>query len=184
MPRYIYLLLATRLFEMPSNSLSELQSRVGESRQTVGELTVEAGKVEEFARAIRDPKPEYIDREAVEEKDYERRPAPPTFLRTWYFQRYRPSGVGIDYGFDLGLDPGHTVHGEQSYEFERPVFVGDTLSAETTFTDVYQRTGDRGGKMTFVVFESVFTDSDDKVVARVENTRIETEAAIEEGDDD
>lgn len=176
--------LTTKLTGMPSQPLAKLESRIGESRRTVEELTVEAGKVEEFARAIHDPKPEYLDQSSAEKRGYDRQPAPPTFLRTWYFQRYRPSNIGIDYGFDLGLDPGHTVHGEQSYEFERPVFVGDTLSAETTFTDVYQRTGDRGGKMTFVVFETTFTDSEDEVVARIENTRIETGAAIEEGDDD
>jgi acyl dehydratase len=164
--------------EMPSYPIAELKSHIGESHQTVAELTVEAGKVEEFAHAIYDPKSEYLEGGVSDSVNVEGRVAPPTFLRTWYFQRYRPDGIETDYGFDLGLNPAHTIHGEQSYEFSRPVHVGDTLSAETTLTDVYQRTGDRGGTMTFVVFQTEFTDENDEIVACVENTRIETEGAI------
>lgn len=169
---------------MPSYPLEKLKSSVGRSRKTVEGLTVEAGKVDEFARAIHDPKPEYLGLDAAQERGLDRIPAPPTFLRTWYFERYRPAGMGIDYGFDLGFDPRYTIHGEQSYEFERPVFVGDTLDAETELVDVHQRTGERGGTMTFAVFESVFTDTEGQVVARIQNTRIETEGAIEEESDD
>lgn len=38
--------------------------------------------------------------------------------------------------------------------------------------------------MTFVVFETIFTDSDNDPVAQVENTRIETEGAIAGGSGD
>lgn len=163
---------------MPSYPLDELKARIGETKTTVEGLTVEAGKVDEFANAVHDPNPVYRDSDAAEAAGCDRIPAPPTFLRTWYFERYRPEGIGVDYGFDLGLDSRHTIHGQQTYEYERPVFVGDTLGAETTLADVYERSGNRGGTMTFVVFETIFTDSDDDPVARVENTRIETEGAI------
>lgn len=174
----LIILLFLPAFGMPSCPMSELKSHIGESHQTVTGLTVEAGKVEEFARAIHDPKSEYLDSGGNDSSEMAGRVAPPTFLRTWYFQRYRPDGIETDYGFDLGLDPAHTIHGEQSYEFSRPVYVGDVLSAETELTDVYQQTGDRGGTMTFVVFQTEFTDEDGQIVACVENTRIETEGAI------
>ncbi|MFC7156911.1 MaoC family dehydratase N-terminal domain-containing protein [Halomarina halobia] len=163
---------------MPSYPLADLKARIGETKTTVEDLVVEAGKVEEFATAIHDPNPLYRDPESAQVAGLDPIPAPPTFLRTWYFPRYRPDGVGIDFGFDLGLDPRHTIHGQQRYEYHRPVFVGDTLSGETTLADVYQRTGSRGGTMTFAVFETTFTADDGTCVARVENTRIETEGAI------
>ncbi|MFC6837860.1 FAS1-like dehydratase domain-containing protein [Halomarina ordinaria] len=163
---------------MPSYPLADLKARIGETKTTVEDLTVEPGKVQEFAAAIHDPNPLYRDPDTARDAGLDHVPAPPTFLRTWYFQRYRPEGVGIDFGFDLGLDPRHTIHGQQRYEYDQPVFVGDTLSGKTTLADVYQRMGSRGGTMTFAVFETTFTAADGTRVARVENTRIETEGAI------
>lgn len=165
---------------MPDVALSTIEERIGESRVTADGLHVEAGKVAEFARSITDTKAIYFDEEAAAEAGHDRIPAPPTFLRTWYFERYRADEVGIDFGFDLGLDPRYTVHGEQEYEFERPVYVGDTLTATTTLRDVVQREGDGGGQMTIVTFETKYRDEDDELVATVRNTRIETEGAIAE----
>lgn len=165
---------------MPDVALSTIEERIGESRVTADGLHVEAGKVAEFARAITDTKATYFDEKAATEAGHDRIPAPPTFLRTWYFERYRANEVGIDFGFDLGLDPRYTVHGEQEYEFKRPVYVGDTLTATTTLQDVVQHEGDGGGQMTIVTFESEYRDEDDELVATVRNTRIETEGAIAE----
>lgn len=167
---------------MPNRAVSTIESKIGESRTTADGLYVEAGKVAEFARAITDSKPIYFDEKAAQREGHERIPAPPTFLRTWYFTRHRPTGVGTDFGFDLGLDPRYTVHGEQEYVFERPVYVGDTLKGETTIIDVVQRDGNSGGTMTIVTFETEYVDQENELVATARHTRIETEGAITEGD--
>lgn len=165
---------------MPELELSELKNRIGESRVTAEGLHVEAGKVAEFAQAITDTKAIYFDKEAAKKAGHDQIPAPPTFLRTWYFDRYRAEGVGINFGFDLGLDPRYTVHGEQEYEYERPVYVGDTLTGTTTLVDVIQREGENGGNMTIVIFETEYCDEDGELVVTVRNTRIETDGIITE----
>ncbi|WP_255152162.1 FAS1-like dehydratase domain-containing protein [Halorarius halobius] len=167
---------------MPRDSLAELQSRVGGSRKTVEGLKIEAGKVKEFARAIKDDNPVFYDEEVAQERGHPAIPAPLTFTRTAYFPRYRASGIGLDFGFDLGMDPEYIVHGEQSYEFSRPAYVGDTLTGVTTFRDVYQRDGSTGGEMTFAVFETEYRDQHGDHVLTEQATRIETDGAIDEDD--
>lgn len=168
---------------MPSRELEALQSLVGTSVVTTEGLAVEAGKVEEFARSIKDDDLAYRDDEVAAERGYEAVPAPLTFTRTKLFPRYRPEGADDYHGFDLGFDPRHTVHGEQRYEFERPLYVGDVLTGTTTLADVFQQEGSRGGTMTFAVLETEYADDDGSPVLYEETTIIETDGAIAEDDD-
>jgi len=164
---------------MPTKPIHELEAKVGESYRTVEGLEVEAGKVSEFARALKD---ESVDgREDAEADSQKSTLVPLTFTRTAYFPRYRPSGVDAIRPFDLGFQREYRVHGEQEYEFERPVRVGDVLSGEVTLTDVYQREGDRGGMMTFAEFEIEYRDADDKPVLTERQTIIETARSVETG---
>lgn len=173
---------------MPTKSIDELEEMVGDSVITATDLEVEAGKVDEFARAITDENPVYQDEAVAEERGYDAIPAPLTYTRVAYFPRYRPEGIDEDLGFDLGFQREYVVHGEQEYEFERPVVVGDVLTGTTTLTDLYQREGSRGGTMTFAVFETEYTDQDDETVLVERFTRIETGGAIDDnsngGDED
>ena len=159
---------------MPSKSLSELEEMVGTSRRTVEDLRVEAGKVEEFATTLRNDDPIHRDEAAAEERGYDAIPAPLIFTRIAYFERHRPDGVGNDLGFDLGFDPDNVLHGEQEYEFERPVYVGDELTGTTTLTDVRQSESARNGTMTFAVYETEYRDENDDLVVTERITRIET----------
>jgi acyl dehydratase len=168
---------------MPEKPLSALEEMVGSSVETVRDLHVEAGKVAEFAGAITDDSEVFRDSAVADERGLPGIPAPLTFTRTAYFDRYRPEGIGPDLGFDLGFDREYVVHGEQEYEFERPVYVGDTLSGKTTLEDVYQREGSRGGKMTFAVLRTDFTDESGDLVVIERITRIETAGAIEESEE-
>ncbi|WP_424018873.1 FAS1-like dehydratase domain-containing protein [Halorientalis pallida] len=168
---------------MPERPLSELKARVGDSRRTVEGLRVEVGKVAEFATALRDENPIHHDAAAAADRGFDRIPAPLTFTRTAYFPRYRPDGVDGTPGFDLGFRQAYTVHGEQAYEYERPLVVGDVLSGETTLVDVFQRDGRRGGTMTFAVSETAFRDQDGDLVVTARSTAIETGGAIDDDDD-
>lgn len=168
---------------MSERTIDRLRDRVGDSVRSVEGLTVEAGKVAEFANAVGDDDPVFRDPEAAAERGFERRPAPPTFTRTAMFPRYRPEGVGR-LGFDLGFDIRYELHGEQAYEFERPVLVGDTLSATTTLTDAYEREGRQGGTMTFAVLETAFVDEDEESVVTERQTLIETDETVPENRQD
>jgi acyl dehydratase len=157
---------------MPAKSLETLQSMVGESHVTTTDLHVEAGKVAEFARATMADAEVFYDDAAAEAAGHEAIPAPLTFLRVASFPRYRASGVGDDLGFDLGFDEEHTIHGQQDFEFERPVTVGDSLTGTTTLEHVYEREGG-DGTMTFAVLATEFTDADDDPIATARKTIIE-----------
>ena len=88
-------------------------------------------------------------------------------------------------GFDLGFRQEYLIHGEQAYEVERPLQVGDVLTGTTTLTDVYQREGSRGGTMTFAVLETEYATRDGEVVMTASSTVIETGGAIDpDGEDD
>ncbi|RRJ30135.1 FAS1-like dehydratase domain-containing protein [Halocatena pleomorpha] len=161
---------------MPTKPLSTLEAQVGTSHRTVKGFEIEAGKVAEFARAITDPNPVFFDAQTARDRGHDRIPAPLTFTRVGTFPRY---AVEDERGFDLGFRPEHVIHGEQSYEYDRPVYVGDVLEGTTTLTDCYQREGGRGGTMTFAVFETTYTDQDGDRVLTERTTSIETTGAID-----
>lgn len=167
---------------MPEKSVAELKALIGTTRLTVEGFRIEAGKVAEFARAIKDENPAYRDRDAAVEQGHDAVPAPLTFTRTVLFPRYRPEGRETRFGFDLGFERQYSIHGEQGFEFERPLYVGDVLTGTTTLEDVYQRTGSRGGTMTFAVFATDFVDENDEQVLTDRSTIIETDGSIDDGE--
>ena len=101
---------------MTGRTLDRLADRVGDTVESVERLTVEAGKVAEFAAAVGDDNPVFRDVAAAAEHGLERRPAPPTFTRTSMFPRYRPEGAGR-LGMDIEFDIRYELHGEQEYAF-------------------------------------------------------------------
>ena len=160
-------------------TLERLESMVGESVRTVEGFTVEAGKVEEFARAIGDADPLYRDPGVARERGFEAVPAPLSFVRTADFPRYR---TGDD--VDLGFRHEHTLHGEQAYEYDRPLVVGDTLTGETAVVSAYEREGGRGGTMTFAEVETEYRAGDERVLVS-RSTAIETGGTVvDSGDGD
>ena len=128
-----------------------------------GKMHVELGKVREFARAVKDANPAYP---AV---------APPTFLMTiahWTGDLAQTrSAVKLDYR--------RLLHGEQDFEFVKPIRPGDTLTFRSRTKDVFEKDGKRGGKMLFVIGETEFTNQRGEVVAYMRNTAIETAGAVQ-----
>ena len=66
------------------------------------------------------------------------------------------------------------MHGEQEFEYVRPLRAGDVLTGQTRLKDYYEKEGKRGGVMRFAVFETEFRDEDGIVVAFSRGTSIET----------
>jgi hypothetical protein len=119
-------------------------------------IPVERGKIREFANAILDDDPRYLE-------DPEP-PAPPTFtMTTAFWPRQADAPVP-----NLGLNYARVLHGEQEYEYLVPVKAGDVLTAHAKISDVYEKEGKRGGTMTFVVFETTYKNQrgEDAVIAR------------------
>ena len=133
-----------------------------------GVMHVEFGKIREFARAVKETNPVYFDPA--------RCVAPPTFLMTiahWIGNLGETrSAVKLDYR--------RLLHGEQEFEYVRPIRAGDVLTFRSRTKDVFEKQGKRGGKMLFVVGETEFRNQDGEVVAYTRNTAIETEGAVKE----
>jgi acyl dehydratase len=134
-------------------------------------MPVEWGKVREFARAIKDPNPVYFDPEAAG-KECGGIPIPPTFLMTSSFWQDAESAPSAN------LDIRRILHGEQEFQFLKPIFVGDTLTGVMRVADVYEKEGGRGGRMTFVVLETEYTNQKGEKVALSRSTVIETGQAV------
>jgi acyl dehydratase len=89
-------------------------------------------KVAEFADAIGDPNPVYRDPAAARAAGYPDVIAPPTFAVVITMSTSRVA-VG-DPG--LGLNYAMVVHGEQKFEYSRPLAAGDVVTAQTTITGI------------------------------------------------
>jgi acyl dehydratase len=169
---------------MPRIPLSDLENRVGEQNESVESLRVERGKVAEFARAIHDDHAVHRDAAVASARGHDRVPAPLTFLRTADFPHNRTEAVGTHkhYGHELAFDERFEVHGEEAFEFHRPVYVGDVLDGTTTLADVYQREGG-SGLMTFVDLETEYFDADGDPVMTQRTTTLELTGLAEQAAD-
>jgi acyl dehydratase len=155
---------------MPSyRPIAELESLVGESRQTIEGLRIEAGKVAEYADALRIDDPVFTDPEVAAERGFDAIPATPIHTMTALADHYQVDG-GPLYAFDLGMSVERKVLGEQSYEYDRLPVVGDVLDGETTLADVRTK---KDGEMTFATLETTFTDQDGDRVLVESRTMIE-----------
>ena len=123
---------------------------------------VERGKIKEFARAIGDLSPFYLDDEVGRASPWGDIIAPPTFAITFRDER-ADTGALLK---DLGTDISRILHGEQEFEHYKPIRPGDTLLCRGRISDVYEKSG-KSGPMAFVVRETTVTDADTEVVARV-----------------
>ncbi len=67
------------------------------------------------------------------------------------------------------------LHGEQAYEYSRPLRIGEEITCVAHITDVRQREG-RRGSMTFIVRELVATDSEQQHIFTARSTSIVRQA--------
>ncbi|MFC0613149.1 MaoC family dehydratase N-terminal domain-containing protein [Scopulibacillus daqui] len=108
---------------------------------------VEKGAVKKFAEAIGDPHPIYLDENYAEKTRYKKNIAPPTFPRVF------------EYGTIPGLElpKAGLIHGEQHYEYRRPLFVGEVLYCYSEVENYYEKQGSQGN-LGFLVIKSVGED--------------------------
>jgi len=123
-------------------------------------VTVERGKIKEFARAIGDLNPLYLDDRVGQASEFGDIIAPPTFLTTFRDESADTSALLRE----LGTDISRVLHGEQEFEIHRPLRPGETFLCRSRVLDVYEKTG-KSGPMAFVVREMVVTDKTDEIVA-------------------
>jgi peroxisomal enoyl-CoA hydratase 2 len=125
------------------------------------EVTVDAGKLREFAEAVRDDQSD----PAV---------APLTFARNFWWEGFRVHQ-------DLGFDWARVLHGEQEFEYTRPLRAGERLTGTMVVKDVFTKEGRRGGSMTFAVIETTYRDESGEPVVIARRTLIETDRPADAG---
>ena len=130
-------------------------------------VRIERGPVGFFASALLDDNPVYRDLEAARAAGFDAIPAPPTF--TFAMQHMGVIGEPQPADPTKGENPMHAVmgdlyakgalilHGEQEFQYHRPVVVGDVLAGEGSIVDIYEKETE-SAVMTFIVIETVWRD--------------------------
>jgi acyl dehydratase len=131
------------------------QSLKGKEYEEVS-LTVERDQVVQFADAIAEDHPVFWDADEAGKAGYPEQVAPPTFVTK--IQIMSSAQVVLDQ--ELGLDYMVVVHGEQEFEWRRPVVVGDVLTAVPRIADIYTK-----GPNEFLVIEAEVRDGTGGTVA-------------------
>jgi acyl dehydratase len=123
-------------------------------------VTVERGKIKEFARAIGDQNPFHVNDAVGRASEWSDIIAPPTFGIT-FRDDSAEAGAMLR---DLGVDISRVLHGEQEFELHRPIRPGQTYLCRAKVLDVYEKSG-RSGAMAFVVRQTTVTDAQNEIVA-------------------
>jgi acyl dehydratase len=101
--------------------------------------TYEVGreKIREFAAAVGDDNPAYHDVDRARSLGHADLVAPPTFAVVVT----RGPQLSVIEDPALGLDFSRVVHGDQKFEFQRPIVAGDVLTTTSSVAAAHTRAG-------------------------------------------
>lgn len=123
-------------------------------------LHVDRTRLQFFAKATGDRDPVYADPAAAKAAGYADIPAPPTFM----FAAELDSGANEKLLNDLDVPLTKLLHGEQSFRYFKPVCAGDTVTVQSTVSDIYDK---KGGQLEFIVKDSRVTNQAAELVAEL-----------------
>jgi acyl dehydratase len=119
-------------------------------------VVLTAWQLKWFAKAVGETNPIYFDDAAAKAAGLPGVLAPPTFFFCMDMDKEHP----FDYLEVMGCDLGKMLHGEQSFEYIKPVYAGDTLRFAGEITDIYAK---KNGALQFVVKEVAVHRGDERV---------------------
>lgn len=128
-------------------------------------FAIEAGKVREFTKALGIENPVYEDVNAALDKGYSGMPVPPTFSAVIDYWNRRDI---YQLFTQLGLKPENVLHGEQSFEYNGKMYVGDVIQATA---ELLKRVEKRGKN--FFYLETCYKNQFDEIVLTSRATLIE-----------
>jgi len=124
---------------------------------------VEKGSIRRFAEALGDPSPLALDEVAARAAGFAGLVAPPTYALTLgWSERFRHS-------LDLGTRS--VLHGEQSFDYARPIVAGDRIVVRSKVAGVQERAG-ASGPMDVLVIEDEGRDEKGELVFKARATLI------------
>jgi acyl dehydratase len=121
-------------------------------------------KIAEFAAAVGEDSPLCFDAQQARQAGYPDVIAPPTFAIV--VSAASSGGLVRDPGF--GINYAMVVHGEQGFEYARPLHAGDVVTATTTVEQVRPI-----GKHTSVTFRTEISTTDGEHVCTARNVLVE-----------
>lgn len=135
------------------------------------ELPIDRDKIREFALAVGEDNPLFLDPEAAHLEGFPELLAPPTFTQTQIFhvprdEREQRLGANLNYE--------RVLHGEQEYIYKRLPVAGERLKGIIRVAKDFTKDGKRGGQMRFVTYETRFLDTNGDEVLTSLYTLIET----------
>jgi acyl dehydratase len=100
------------------------------------EMTTEKGSAKKYIEAVSDLNPLYVDEEYAKKSKYKGVITPPTYAVVYSM----PAMVKLFIDPDLmGGLTGPRIHGEQEFEFFKPVRIGDKISTEPKLLSTYKK---------------------------------------------
>lgn len=130
-------------------------------------VTVERGRIKDFARAIGDRNPFYLDDAVGRASEWGDVIAPPTFAVSFRDEAADSAALLRD----LKVDVSRVLHGEQHFELHGPLRPGETYLCRTRVVDIAQKAG-RSGPMAFVTRETAITDGSNEIVATMRHVTV------------
>jgi acyl dehydratase len=118
-------------------------------------------KVREYACAVGETDPRYLDPEAAEAAGFDDVVAPPMFAAVYCGPAVWPAIM------DSGLDFSRLVHGAQEFTWHEPVVAGDEITTEASLEEQSER-----GGLQFFVFKSVSKNQRGELVSEGRWTNI------------
>jgi hypothetical protein len=129
-------------------------------------------KVKEFALALKNPEPLYIDEQYAKSQGHPSVLMPVTFPVTFPFHINMKDAV-MDSMKLLGMNEKTSVHGEVSFEYYRQIFANEVLRAVMKIGNIFEKPQSKGGTMTIVEIIFEYYDDSDESVGKVTNLFIE-----------
>lgn len=139
---------------------------------------VEKGKIAEFVMAISQKENKdqidqiYASKDAAKKEGYDDIVISPTFqtcFALWGGGGLMPMITG------LGINLGRLLHGEEEYEYLKPIHPGDVITCKTKVVDMYEKEKKNkpGSFMEFTVLETEMKNQKGEVVIKGRSTLVE-----------
>jgi hypothetical protein len=123
-------------------------------------VTVDAGRLRFFAKAIGETNPVFTDLETAKAAGHRDLPVPPTYL----FGIELESPDPFAWLAGIGVDLRRVLHGEQSFTYHSTAVAGDVLTATPRIGNVYSK---KGGTLEFIEKASTVTRENGDLVAEL-----------------
>ena len=129
------------------------------------DTSIEAGRIRLFCKAIGEDSAIHFDADAARAAGYADVVAPLTFPTAIMADEPDPRAVL----HRLEVDIGRVLHGEEHYEYFKPIVCGDRIRTQMRIADIQQK---RGGALELVVCEYEMRNSTGALVCKASRTLI------------